>query len=41
MELCYIEEKFHLKIRAIFPEKIALDSTPGKHSICFAIPPVN
>ena len=36
-----IEEKFHLKMGAILPEKIVLDSVPGKHSICFEIPPAN
>jgi hypothetical protein len=36
-----IEEKFHLKMGAILPEKIVLDSNPGKHSISFAIPPAN
>ena len=36
-----IDEKFHLKIGAILPEKIVLDTIPGKHSICFAIPPAN
>ena len=36
-----IEEKFHLKMGTILPEKIVLDSVPGKHSICFEIPPAN
>ena len=36
-----IEEKFHLKSGAIVPEKIVLDTIPGKHSIYFAIPPAN
>ncbi len=36
-----IEEKFHLKLGAIVPEKIVLDTIPGKHSIYFAIPPAN
>jgi hypothetical protein len=36
-----IEEKFHLKTGAIVPEKIVLDTIPGKHSICFSIPPAN
>jgi len=36
-----IEEKFHLKMGAIVPEKIVLDTIPGKHSIYFAIPPAN
>jgi|GEM_PF-3739249 len=36
-----IEEKFHLKMGAIVPEKIVLDTIPGKHSIYFAIPPAH
>jgi hypothetical protein len=34
-----IQEKFRLKTGAVVPEKIVLDTVPGKHSICFAIPP--
>ncbi|HET6999989.1 MAG TPA: hypothetical protein VFI33_01715 [Puia sp.] len=36
-----IEEKFHLKTGAVVPEKIVLDTIPGKHSISFSIPPAN
>ena len=36
-----IEEKFRIKMGAVLPEKIVLDSVPGKHSICFEIPPAN
>lgn len=36
-----IEVNFHLKKGAIVPEKIVLDSIPGRHSIYFAIPPGN